>query len=107
MADVKKYILEDKKQDYKAIGSYTATSPMMAAKKAAADGHKYIVLRMPDDPNICREYKTKVVTLNTPKIMMIGDTPMIITKEIEVSFFKITQGDDDENSKPKKKSSRK
>lgn len=88
MAPVKKtFILEN--ASGKALGTFTGSTPGIAAKKAATKGHADIILRETGEHDKRRIYKGEVKTLTPPKQVMIAGKPVLISKQSVAKFVKI------------------
>jgi hypothetical protein len=88
MAPVKKtYILESAAG--KALGTFTGSTPGIAAKKASTKGHTDIILRETGEHDKRRIYKGSVTTLNPPKQVTIAGKPVLITKKSVAKFIKV------------------
>ena len=91
-ANKKTFILEN--DAGKALGTFTGATPGVAAKKAATKGHKHIVLRQTGEHDKVRIYKGEVITLATPKTVMIAGKPVTIAKESKATFVKVMKKDE-------------
>jgi hypothetical protein len=91
-ANKKTFILEN--DAGKALGTFTGATPGVAAKKAATKGHKHIVLRQTGEHDKVRIYKGEVITLATPKTVMIAGKPVTIAKESKATFVKVVKKDE-------------
>ena len=88
MAPVKKtYILEN--ESGKALGTFTGSTPGIAAKKAATKGNTDIILRETGEHDKRRIYKGSVKTLSPPKQVTIAGKPVMITKQSVAKFIKV------------------
>ena len=88
MAPVKKtYILES--ETGKALGTFTGSTPGIAAKKAATKGHTDIILRETGEHDKRRIYKGDVKTISPPKEVTIAGKPVLISKKSVAKFVKV------------------
>ena len=69
------------------LGKYQSTDFRYAALKVASRGHTNILLRKTNTKEI-REFKGKVVNLDTPKEIRRGDRVIKYSKKPEVKFVK-------------------
>jgi hypothetical protein len=88
MAPVKKtYILES--SSGKALGTFTGSTPGVAAKKASTKGHTDIILRETGEHDKRRIYKGSVTTLSHPKQVTIAGKPVLINKKSVAKFVRV------------------
>ena len=72
----------------KAIGTFTGSTPGVAAKKAATAGHTGIILRETGVHDRVRHYTGSVKKLSPPKEVMIAGKPVKIEKESKAKYVK-------------------